>query len=512
MNSSGSPPLSHHPDDNAAQVGRLRDHLRLRPDDGAAWLALAQLLASRTAGAELHHALEQAIQSGPESIDAWLLAARVHRRQRGSAAALQWLAHWSRQNPGLAAPRTAAATLRAEAARQAGQWQEALDAYREVEQSRPQDPVTLNDIGSCLASMEAYDEAEGYFEGVLRQLPEFTEARFNLGLLRACQGRDDAALRELDRVLADPGIAQATRGAAETLRETLREHRRLQPWLDQAVQSGTVDDLQQALNTTPDALSRPHRESLERLQALAAPCRSLGLDFAAGCGKPGNERMQLLEAYVLSNSDIDVRVLADLRAAPRATPGAGAATDGDSLGEQCLRSTLEIVSQRTACNPAVLQTAQGEAWLKYWHARLLADEPEKRPGQYKLSANAIRNLPLTPPDRVSGTLRAMLTEFLPGLPAGMARGLFLYVGINMIHGFGDGNGRLSRFLLAWECEAAGLAPVLVPSALRAQTARALDRAWLESDLQPLVEAMEAACAERDRLLGRLTRRAPPPSF
>ena len=173
---------------------------------------------------------------------------------------------------------------------------------------------------------------------------------------------------------------------------------------------------------------------------------------------------------------------------------------------------LEIVRERAGRDPAILQSAQGEAWLKYWHARLLADEPEKRPGQYKLAANAIRNLPLTPPDGVSGTLRTMLSELLPALPAGLARGLFLYIGVNMIHGFGDGNGRLARFLLAWECEAAGLTPVLVPPALRAQTAQALDAAWLSADLQPLAAAVEAACTERDRLLIRPSRRVPPPSF
>ncbi|MDX1380448.1 MAG: tetratricopeptide repeat protein, partial [Xanthomonadales bacterium] len=294
----GHPHLSGNAGDETAQARHLRDHLRRQPGDGTAWLALAQLLARQPPGPELHHALEQAIQSGPESIDAWLLAARVHRRQRGVAAALQWLAHWSRQNPGLAAPRTAAATLRAEAAREAGQWQEALAAYREIEKARPQDPVTLNDIGSCLASMEAWDEAESYFEGALEKQPEFAEARLNLGLLQACQGRDEAAVQELDRVLARPGVATATRGAAESLRETLAEHRRLQPWLDRAVQTGSVDELQQALRATPDSLCRPHAESVERLRALAAPCRSLGAELAAGGGTPGREEMQRLEALV----------------------------------------------------------------------------------------------------------------------------------------------------------------------------------------------------------------------
>jgi hypothetical protein len=70
----------------------------------------------------------------------------------------------------------------------------------------------------------------------------------------------------------------------------------------------------------------------------------------------------------------------------------------------------------------------------------------------------------------------------------------------MIHGFGDGNGRLARFLLAWECESAGLPPLLVVTGLRAQTASALDTAWLEGDPGPLAEALAASRAQSLRVL------------
>jgi hypothetical protein len=92
----------------------------------------------------------------------------------------------------------------------------------------------------------------------------------------------------------------------------------------------------------------------------------------------------------------------------------------------------------------------------------------------------------------------------PGLP----RGLLLYIAANMIHGFGDGNGRLARFLLAWECESAGLPPLLVLTGLRAQTASALDTAWLEGDPGPLTEALAASRAETLRVLALAVGSAP----
>ena len=57
----------------------------------------------------------------------------------------------------------------------------------------------------------------------------------------------------------------------------------------------------------------------------------------------------------------------------------------------------------------MLQGPAGEAWLRYWHARLLRDAPDKQPGQFKVAANAIKGLPLTPAENVTGTVRALLS-------------------------------------------------------------------------------------------------------
>jgi tetratricopeptide (TPR) repeat protein len=485
----------------------LRERLRRRPDDGAAWLALAQALfgapTPEASADELHHALEQAIKSMPEALDAWLLAASVHQRQRGLAAALQWLQYTARQNPRLAAPRVALASLRADAYRQAGQWSEALAGYREVEKFRPGDPALLNNIGTCLASLERFAEAAEHFEKALRLRPDFPEARLNLAFLRACQGRDREAASTIDTVLQDACLEPATRRAAATLRDILGEHQRLEPFLRGALQSGEVTALQRALADTPPDLGRPHEPSVARLRALAERCRDLAFapaDFRCGADPAS---LPLVEACLQSNLEGGAEAIARLRAELEMASGSPAVTES-------LRQALNFMEtgrDRTGRDPGVLQGPAGEAWLRYWHARLLRDAPDKKPGQYKVAANAIKNLPLTPAENVTGTVRALLSELLPPVPAGLPRGLFLYVAVNMIHGFADGNGRLSRFLLAWETESAGLPPIVIPTSIRAQVARALDVAWLESELSPLLQALKLAVAETDRLLRQLPERA-----
>jgi len=503
---------------DGAQLQTLRDHLRRRPDDGAAWLALARQLirtpAPEASADELHHALEQAIKSTPEALDAWLLAAGVHQRQRGPAAALQWLQYTARQNPQLAAPRVALASLRADACRQAGQWSEALAGYREVEKFRPGDPALLNNIGTCLASLERFTEAAERFEKALRLRADFPEARLNLAFLNACQGRTRDATSSIDEILQDARLEPATRQAATTLRDILGEHQRLAPFLADALQTGAVAALQRALADAPPRLSRPHEPSLARLRLLAERCRDLTFsaeDFRYGADTAS---LPLVEACMQANLEGSAEALAEvtvlLRAEPEPASATSPAMSKSPAMAKCLGQVLhfmEIGRDRQGRDPGVLQGPAGEAWLRYWHARLLRDAPDKQPGQYKVAANAIRGLPLTPAENVPGTVRALLSELLPLVPAGLPRGMFLYIAVNMVHGFADGNGRLSRFLLAWETESAGLPPIVIPTTVRTQVARALDVAWLEGELNPFFQALKLAVTATDRLLRQLTERA-----
>jgi len=180
-------------------------------------------------------------------------------------------------------------------------------------------------------------------------------------------------------------------------------------------------------------------------------------------------------------------------------------TDTDSFPHSReILNAWRTIRDRAAFSADLLQGDEGEAWLRYWHACLLSETPEKFPGQYKAVTNAIGNRPLTPPENVAGTIRVLLADIRPTLPAGLAQAVFMYVAVNMIHGFADGNGRLSRFILNWEAESAAAPLLVIPLNMRAQLTQSMDTAWYEGRIEPLIASLGEACVETDRLLQHLS--------
>lgn len=503
--STGTSPAS-----RAARIQALRSHLVRQPGDGRAWLELARALAVFPPARELYHAIEQAIRSLPDREAPWLLAAAIHERERGLEAALAWLDHSARQNPALAAPRRVIELLRSggtpdgawargDALRQSGQWNEALREYRRIEGLQPDDAGLLINIGSCLASLEDHAAAEEYFVSALQREPASAQARMNLALLRALQGRRDEAIRLLEELLAGISAGGASRQAAGTMRLILLEQKRLQPFLDTALSTGDLADYREALEQKPSLLSQPHAETVETLRSLARQCSRLEIAPAGFRYASDISALPFVEACAQCNLDAGAADLARLYESMIAAPEKATLTD---LQRRILH-IWHVIRQRSALPADRLSGADGEALLTWLHARLLQHQPECMPGHYKMAANSIAGLPLTPPEFVSGTFRVLLADIRPMIPAGLGRAMFMYVALNMIHGFRDGNGRLARFVLSWEAEGCGMYPIPVPPAVRADVARAMDAAWLSGELRPLLAAFHAAHAETDRLLAHL---------
>ena len=493
------------------------------------------MLAHGPPGDELFHVIEQSIKSLPENEQVWLLAATVQQRLRGSAAAAQWLEQTAQQNPRLAAPQLALASLLAssdpagamarykkiiaefpqnsraydllanlhfdqgDTLRQSGLWRKALTHYREVEESRLDDPLLLNNIGCCLAGLEKFEAAATYFEKALQLKPDYVEARLNVGLLCASQSNGDEAISKISEVLKDPAIDPAARRSAETILEVLSEHQRLTPVLRQSVQSGNVSELQLALEATPGNLLQADQHSVDRLWALAALLRDSEFDPHPFSYTADTGNLPFVEACAQCKFEGGVDELTRLYQF-LANPSA----DTDSFPRSReIQNAWRIIRDRSAFSADLLQSKDGVAWLRYWHACLLSETPEKLPGQYKAVTNAIGNRPLTPPENVAGTIRVLLADIRPTLPAGLAQAVFMYVAVNMIHGFADGNGRLSRFILNWEAESAAAPLIVIPLNMRAQLTQSMDTAWYEGRVEPLIASLGEACLETDRLLQHL---------
>lgn len=523
------------PEPGNTQIELLRDHLRNKPNDGPAWFTLAQMLSQGPPGEELFHVIEQSIKSLPENDQVWLLAATVQQHIRGSAAATQWLEQTAQQNPQLAAPQLALASLlsssdpsgaiarynsiivkfpqnsraqalltqlhldQGDAHRQSGLWRKALTHYREVEGSRLDDPLLLNNIGCCLAGLEKFESAADYFETALQLKPGLVEARLNAGLLRASQSRGDEAVAIISEVLKGQAIDPAARRSAETILDVLSEHKRLKPIVRQSIRSGKVRKLQSALKGTPENLLHPDQRSVDKLWSLAALCRDYEFDPQQFGYTADTSHLPFIEACAQCKFEGNADEMAGLykRLAKPTT-----STD-QSPDSRDILNAWRIIRDRAAFSSDLLQGTEGEAWLRYWHARLLSDTPEKLPGQYKAVTNAVGNRTLTPPENVAGTVRVLLADIRPTLPAGWAKTVFMYVAVNKIHGFGDGNGRLSRFLLNWETESAQLPLIVIPLNLRARLIHGLETAWGEGRLEPLIAGIGDSCAETDKLLQHL---------
>lgn len=208
----------------------------------------------------------------------------------------------------------------------------------------------------------------------------------------------------------------------------------------------------------------------------------------------------MFEAHFAMHRGDDVNAILgsrNLLNAATADPAAARAADTRKM----LHYLRAIELRRTL--PAPLTTAAArEARLRFWHAAIGQDDPEFFAGQVKPTPNFVSTNPTvarTPPFAVVGTWRSLLTEANDRAQAGPWRAALLYFAIVDMHGFRDGNGRLARFVLNVELEAAGYHPVVLSDAIVKSVAAALSAVRHMDDLEPLVDLFARASADTARL-------------
>jgi hypothetical protein len=108
--------------------------------------------------------------------------------------------------------------------------------------------------------------------------------------------------------------------------------------------------------------------------------------------------------------------------------------------------TYQLVSDEAEMRRRAGSADEFVEQLRVWHRMILAGRPDKRPGEFKMSANQAGNTTFVAPTLVEGTLQRGY-EILNSLRTPTQRGTFAGFLIAEVHPFDDGNGRLARAVM-----------------------------------------------------------------
>ncbi len=120
------------------------------------------------------------------------------------------------------------------------------------------------------------------------------------------------------------------------------------------------------------------------------------------------------------------------------------------------------------------------------HSLLLAERPEKRPGQLKEQSNRAGGTEFVLPELVKGTL-AQGFEIYQSIPEGIQRALFIHFLVTECHPFDDGNGRIARIMMNAELVAQNQFKIIIPIVHRESYLSGLRKATREGRFRTLVK-------------------------
>lgn len=463
------------------------------PEDARACLLYAEYLQNQGRLGAAGDYLEQALGIQPTIVENWTALAKLRLVEQRFDAVVSAATRALE----LDANALEARMTRAEAYRKAAQWQLSKSDYQQLLTTMPDNPYVLMGLGACLAGEGEFDQALEVLVKALQIKPDLIEASLNVALVHACQGNSQRALPEFEQLLGAGAMSPAMQDAARICRATLLEQQRLQAYLVAAAQSTELSVLQTALNQAPELLLQSDSGMADRLHSLAEACQQVQWSVVVADKAPGKDESRIgqqqsfIEACLLSRTASDAAGIAALWSRIPHSLASRAVLPPD---HQPLQDTWLAILDRKAQMAGLHGDANGEAWLRYWHYRLFRSSPADFPGLFKFAPNSIGLHQTTAPQCLARTVRLLLDEIHPSLPAGPGRACFMLVAIAWIHAFVDGNGRLARFVFAGELEAAGVAPILLLTQKRKAMTDCLDNAQYLNDFGPFSTLLQKAQA------------------
>lgn len=486
--------------DLAATLRHVLRAVELDPRQAPVLLAVGRGLQSVGRMDEAEEAFRRAAEASADNVEAWRTFAAFLLQRQKPARAMRALEHALQLAPTYSDLHALAGEI-LEAGRH---FDGAAKAYENALRLYPKSADWMNKLGCLQKALGQPEQSEATLRAAIALEPTSRVARENLVTMLVEQQRLPEAHALLLEAVTLPGVAEDARRNAAAVLTIFREHDRLRPLIVQAVAQGNDAMLARAIGMTPDAVLTLDAPRVEMLRSLSlktgGPVRDRENErFARGL--PAWTGWPAFEAHFALHGGDDVAAVAGTASLLRA---AAAIPDAEqALATRKLRSFVRAIALRRTLPPAAATPAAGEARLRFWHAAIGLDDADFFAGQVKPIPNLVSTNPTvtrTPLDAVPGTWRKLMGEYRDRAQPGPWRAALLYFAIVDIHGFRNGNGRLARFMMNVELEAAGYHPIVHTDRLVKSMAAALSAVRHLDDLEPLVDLFARAGIETAALV------------
>lgn len=385
-----------------------------------------------------------------------------------------------------------------------------FEAYRRAAALMPNSAETLNKLGATLHIRGQFSDSATVLRRALLLAPSYREARINLvTTLMSLQRAEDArtVLAEGTRL---PGLPPEALSEWRSGLSLLDENLRLRPLLAKAVDQADPEMLVEAVAAR--GCEAPIDEALvTTIQMALRKTPIAGNGFSAWRPELADTWYAVeahFSAHLGETADSIKQSRSLLAAAVAGSPAAAARTyrpeERDALAYYllCRRFSGGIAAGHgTPSSPQ-----EANAWLRLLHAQLTWHRPENTPGEYKVVANSVSANPWairTPPAAVAGTVGTLFLDCYRTATPGPLRAALVYFAIADIHPFPDGNGRLGRWLMNRELEAAGLCPVVYAGTMKRDFHHALWAIRRDQDFGPFVRWLADCDAYTQDIVNRL---------
>ncbi|MBU2633506.1 tetratricopeptide repeat protein [Patescibacteria group bacterium] len=180
----------------------------LNPEDSSNWIALGgvyeNLIPYKLEGADqvALEAYKKALEKAPSSPYPLLLSARVHAQMGRNDEARSFID----SALALKSNYTSARFLLAQIAAQEGDLEDAIKQTELARLTAPSDTGVLFQLGMLYYQNKDYKKAQLVFEGVIKNNPNYSNARYFLGLIYSELNNDSAAIEQFEKIEAlNPG-------------------------------------------------------------------------------------------------------------------------------------------------------------------------------------------------------------------------------------------------------------------------------------------------------------------